>query len=68
VQQGTGNGNTHGVSALMGGSVWGAITGSALVLSKMSVWLVERRMELLDIQRGSDSEVALICDARNKQI
>jgi hypothetical protein len=57
-----------GVSALMGGSVWGALTGSALMLSKMSVWLVERRMELLDIQRGSDSEVALICDARNKQL
>jgi len=57
-----------GVGALMGGSVWGAITGSALMLSKVSVWIVERRMELLDIQHGSDSEVALFCDARNKQL
>jgi hypothetical protein len=57
-----------GVSALMGGSVWGAVTGSALMLSKMSVWIAERRMALLDIQRGSDSEVALICDARNNQL
>jgi hypothetical protein len=57
-----------GVSALIGGSVWGAITGSVLMLTKISVWLVERRMELLDIHRGSDSEVALICDARNKQL
>jgi hypothetical protein len=53
-----------GIAGLMVGPVWGAIAGGALTISKVSVWLTERRIEKLDVQRGPNSEAALIFEAR----
>jgi len=53
-----------GIGAALGGPVWSALTGAVLTVGKASVWVAERMIERQDIQRGPDSAVALICDAK----
>ena len=53
-----------GIGAALGGPVWSALTGALLTVGKASVWVAERMIERQDIQRGPDSAVALICDAK----
>jgi hypothetical protein len=53
-----------GIGAALGGPVWSALTGALFTVGRASVWVAERMIEMQDIKRGSDSAVALICDAK----
>lgn len=53
-----------GVAGIFGGPVWAALAGGSLILSKMSLYIAERKLDLEDIKRKS--EVALIHEIRKK--
>ena len=52
------------MGAALGGPVWSALTGALFSVGGASVWVAARMIEMQDIQRGPDSAVALICDAK----
>jgi hypothetical protein len=52
------------IGAALGGPVWSVLTGTLLTVGRASVWVAERMIEMQDIERGPDSVVALICDAK----
>lgn len=53
-----------GIGAAIGEPVWSALTGALVIIGKVSVWVAERTIEREAIERGPDSGVALICDAK----
>lgn len=55
-----------GVSALIGGPTWSAITTGALLASKISTFIADWKIGKEDIKRGPNSEVAIIYDIKNE--
>ena len=55
-----------GLAHVVGGPLWAALAGGAIVSSRCSVWLAERKIELEDIKRGPNSEVALFYEMKSK--
>lgn len=55
-----------GIGAMMAGPVWGAVTGGLLVGANVATWIADQAIELEDVYRGSDSEIAIIYDARKQ--
>lgn len=53
-----------GIGALAGGPFESLLAAGAFAVSRVSVWVAERMIERADIKRGVDSEVAIICDAK----
>ena len=54
-----------GIGAAIGEPVWSALTGALVIIGRVSVWVAERAIEREAIERGPDSGVALICDAKH---
>ena len=52
--------------AFIGGPVWSAITGGLVLTSQITTWVADCLLELEDIKRGKNSEVALIYDIRRR--
>jgi hypothetical protein len=48
------------------GPVWGAVAGGLLVGTRVTTWVADRAIELEDVYRGTDSEIAIIFDARQQ--
>ncbi|OGV61820.1 MAG: hypothetical protein A2283_06305 [Lentisphaerae bacterium RIFOXYA12_FULL_48_11] len=55
-----------GVAGIVAGPVWAALVAGALTTTRVAVWAAERRIELEDVRRGENSEVAIIFDARRQ--
>jgi hypothetical protein len=53
-----------GIAALLDKPVWAIIASGLIAGTKIGVWLTERRIDLTDVKRGPNSEVALIYDAK----
>jgi len=55
-----------GLGTMMAGPVWGAVAGGLLVGTNVATWVANRAIELEDVYRGNDSEIAIIYDARKQ--
>ena len=53
-----------GIAGLLGGPVWAALTGSLITLSKISLYIAERKLDFEDIKRKN--EIALIYEIRKE--
>ncbi len=51
---------------MMAGPVWGAVAGGLLIGADVATWVANRAIELEDVYRGDDSEIAIIYDARKQ--
>jgi len=51
--------SSAGMTALLSGPVWAALTGGLLAGARSLVWIAERQIDLEDTKRGQNSEVAL---------
>ncbi|MDY6990904.1 MAG: hypothetical protein SWQ30_22920 [Thermodesulfobacteriota bacterium] len=51
-----------GISGVLGGPIWSAITAGLVLSSKIAVQVADRMIDLEDITRGPHSEVAIIYD------
>jgi len=51
-------------AGFMGGPIWAAITAGIILLSGVSVKIADRFIELEDVKRGANSEVAVIYDIK----
>lgn len=48
-----------GLTALMAGPMWAALASGLLVCSRSLAWIAERQIDLSDMKRGQNSEVAI---------
>lgn len=53
-------------SAVLAGPVAAALVGGITVGARVVTWLADRRLELEEIKRGQDSEVAIIYEAKKR--
>ncbi|MCD4720809.1 MAG: hypothetical protein K8S13_13270 [Desulfobacula sp.] len=53
-----------GISALLGGPIGAILSGGLLITAQCSVWVAERRLELMTIQREQFPEVMWIHEAK----
>ncbi len=49
---------------LIAGPIWAALAAGLVASSRCLVWLADRRIDLEDVKRGPDSEVAVIYDLK----
>ncbi len=55
-----------GLGTMMAGPVWGAVAGGLLIGADVATWVANRAIELEDVYRGDNSEIAIIYDARKQ--
>lgn len=55
---------TMGAATLLNNTTLAAIASGFILLSKVSVWVAERMVDLEDIKRGPNSEIALIYETK----
>jgi len=55
-----------GVAALIGGPIWSLIAGGSLAIGKIAVEIADRLIDLSDIKRGLNSEIAIVYEAKRQ--
>lgn len=58
--------SSSGVAGLLGGPIWAAATAGIIFFAGISVKISDRLIELEDVKRGANSEVAVIYDIRRR--
>jgi hypothetical protein len=54
-----------GAAAVIGGPVWAAIAGGLTMGVQAGAWVLERRIDEIDVGRGANREVAILYDIQN---
>jgi hypothetical protein len=55
---------SSGAAGLIGGPIWALLSSGSLVIGKLALHIGDRLIELEDIKRGENSEVAFIYEAK----
>lgn len=58
--------SASGAAGLVGGAIWAAVTAGIILFAGVSVKIADRLVELEDVKRGANSEVAVIYDIRRR--